>query len=354
MTTRVSGTRTYHTIADLKNADLAIARPENPVYQQSSDIPLIADIFTQILDSGTPFFEQKYIAPDVEDNEDDDEDKPVGRWENTTNVVKFSRTSIDREGGEIKNADDVEEKRNRHLDISGRFEVSGANDSEYKLTFPIALTVNGVSQDIAGGSVGLTAFYRGSNLSRRRAGCGGEGRVLICLNGLWTTVDINAIMHKQTKNWIKDGGPRQLMTQGLQNIANTFRNYGADVEQMKSRYITAKELHDCMMASMRYKVMCSADLGKVIDIYEDTKSNWFEDDNPTAWRLYNSFTRCAEEQNSMPVRERILGGLYWPMAKAGIIDLPDHIKYPADYQTICTPDSVNSNHATEEQMLVNS
>ena len=44
MTTRVSGTKIFHSVEALKNAGLAIASPQDPKYQQSSDIASIAII----------------------------------------------------------------------------------------------------------------------------------------------------------------------------------------------------------------------------------------------------------------------------------------------------------------------
>jgi len=332
MAIRVSGTKVFKSLAELNGANLQTAHPENPIYQQSSKIAEIAEIFTHVLDANNPFFEREYNAE-------------TKQWENTENVVKFSRCRLDREGGE---GDD------NYLGDEGRFEVSGANDSEYKLTYPVALTVNDKPITIADGSVGLTAFYRGSNVSRTRACSGGEGRVLVCLNGLWTTVDLSNIRHKQTKNWIAEGGPRQLINDGLQNIADTYKNYGADVEQMSNRKVSRLELHDCLMSAMAYNVVASSDLKKVHDIFNgkgESNQKWFTNAEPTAWRLYNSFTRYAEGQSSMQVRERVLGGLYWPMAKTGLIDLPKHVTYPADYSTICDANSVDDNHVTADQML---
>ena len=332
MSNRISGTKVFKTLAELNGANLQTAHPENPIHQQSSKIAEIADIFTHVLDANNPFFERAYNTE-------------TKQWENTENIVKFSRCRLDREGGE---GDD------NYLSDEGRFEIAGANDSEYKLTYPIELTVNDKRVSIANGNVGLTAFYRGSNVSRTRASVGGEGRVMVCLNGMWSTVDLSNIRHKQTKNWIADGGPRQLINDGLQNIADTYKNYGADVEQMSNRTVSRLELHDCLMGAMAYNVVSSSDLKKVHDIFNGKgaeNQQWFNDDKPTAWRLYNSFTRYAESQSSMQVRERVLGGVYWPMAKTGLIDLPKHATFPADYSTICDANSVDDNHVTADQML---
>ena len=332
MATRVSGTKVFNSLAELKGANIETAHPENPIYQQSSVISEMADKFTQVIDANEPFFERVY-------------DKETKKWNNTENVVKFSRCRLDREGGI---GDD------NFISDGGRFEIAGANDSEYKLTYPLALTVNDKPVSIAGGSVGLTAFYKGSNVSRNRACSGGEGRVMVCLNGLWVTIEARNVQHKQTKIWIDNFGPRQLMIDGLQNIADTYKTYGADVEKMQDRSVSRLELHDCIMSAMEYKVLASSDIKKVTDIFNGKNVEneaWFENEKPTAWRLYNSFTRYAESQPSMQVRERVLGGVYFPMAKAGLIDLPKHITFPADYATICDANSVDSNHVTAEQML---
>jgi len=326
MANRISGTKVFNSLHELNGANLQTATPENPIYQQSSKIAEIAEIFTHVLDAKNPFFQRAYNAE-------------TKQWENTENVVKFSRCRIDREGGDGPD---------NHLSENGRFEVSGADDSEYKLTYPIQLTINDKLVPIADGTMGLTAFFRGSNKSRSRAMTGGEARVLVCLNGMYSTMDLSNTRHKQTKNWIADGGPRQLITDGLQNIADTHQSYGADYEQMANRTISRTDLHDCLMSAMAFDVVSSSDLKKVHDIFNGKGSEnqkWFTDEKPTAWRLFNSFTRYAESQPSMPVRERVLGGVYWPMAKTGLIDLPKHATFNADYSTICDSYSVDTNHA---------
>ena len=346
MADRVSGTKIFHSVEALKNAGLAIASPQDPKYQQSSNIASIAETFQHILDhDGTKFWQQKNVGT-VEN--------PI--MQNTNQLITFKRTDIAREGG----SDDDIRKIDRNVAKIGRdglFEISGAGDADYKLTHAVEVykqdhsdphnIAPAVLQTLADGAVGMSVFYRGSNVSRVRANCGSEINALICLNGMRALVDIFVARHKQTKNWTgldeNDqpllNGPRQLIYDGLQGLANSFETYGANVAEMQARTVTEAQLNTCLISASKMKVnganiVSWSDLQKVHSLYNDKKSQWFADDKPTAWRLYNSFTRYAESQNSMPNREKILQGAYWPMARAGIIDLPEHVAYKNDFEVL--------------------
>ena len=346
MTTRVSGTKIFNSVEELKHAGLAIASPKDPKYQQSSNIASIAETFQHILDhDGTKFWKQNNIGT-VE--------KPV--MQNTNQLITFKRVDISREGG--SDADIRKIDRNvAHIGRDGLFEISGAGDADYKLTHAVEVykqdhsdphnIAPAVLQTLADGAVGMSIFYRGSNVSRIRANCGSEINALGCLNGMRALIDIYVARHKQTKNWtgldendqpLLDG-PRQLIYDGLQGLANSYDTYGADVANMQARTVTEAQLNTCLISASKMKVNGSnivswSDLQKVHALYNDKKSAWFADDKPTAWRLYNSFTRYAESQNSMANREKILQGAYWPMARAGIIDLPKHVEYKNDFEVL--------------------
>ena len=345
MTTRVSGTKIYHSIDALKRANLAIASPQDPKYQQSSDIATIAETFQQVLDhDGTKFWQQENVGT-VEN--------PI--MQNTDQLITFKRTEIAREGGD----DDIREidRDVAHIGRDGLFEISGAGDADYKLTHAVEIykqdhsdphnIAPAVLQTLAGGDVGMSVFYRGSNVSRLRANCGAELDALICLNGVRAMIDLYIARHKQTKNWTGLdennnpllNGPRKLMYDGLQGLANSYESYGANVAEMQSRTVTETQLNTCLVSASKMKVNGSSivswsDLQKVHNLYNNKGSQWFADDKPTAWRLYNSFSRYAESQNSMANRERILQGVYWPMARAGIIDLPKHVAYKNDFEVL--------------------
>lgn len=319
MATRTTGTQKFYSLDSLRNANVLTASPDNPVYQRSNEIVETAEMFTSVLD-----------------------DKKTAFLDSERNVITFERTSLERENGTGTGGTIAE---------SGYYEVSGAGDSEFNMQFPLTVKKNGEAVVLAGGDLGLTAFLRGSNKSRTAMITGGEAKVLACLNGMITSLALGQAKQKQTHNL----DIRSLILQGLQNLANSYQGYGADIEAMKARTVSRPELHDCLISARQLKVASMQGLGHVLDIFEGKQdSDFFSDDNrqPTVWRLFNSFTRYAESQNSSQVRQQVIGGVYWPLAKAGLFDLPSHCTFPADYRSITVQGSENDLHAVDTRQQV--
>ena len=298
--TRITGATTFHSIDELKQANLAVASPENPVHQQSTAIVDVAEIFSHVLESGKPFFQTDANGEAVNDD-----------------IYTVRKKTIEREGGDDTGVKTISE--------TGLIEVAGRNDAEYKISYPVEILKNGVSEITAGGAMGLMLFYRGSNASRVASRCGGEAKVLVCLNGLMIFENLGVTPHKQTKNWIADGGQRQLCFDGIQSAINNHAlgAYDGLYNELNDRIITSVEVHDAIMRARNLKVVCDQDIGKVYDIYNDDKSTWFSDDRPTAWRLYNSFTRHAETCGSLTKRDAIISKIQFPLSDAGLCGMPE-------------------------------
>jgi len=297
--TRITGAKTFHSIEELKRANLAVATPENPVHQQSTAIETVADTFSHVIDDGKPFFQT------------DANGEAVGE-----DIYTVKKKMLEREGG-----DDTGIKT---LSETGLIEVAGRNDAEYKISYPVEIYKNGVKEITAGGAMGLMLFYRGSNASRVASRCGGEAKVLVCLNGLMLYENVGVAPHKQTKNWIADGGQRQLCFDGIQNAINNHARgaYDGLYNELNERIVTSVEVHDAIMKAHNLNVISSQDIGKVYDIYNDNKSPWFSDDRPTAWRLFNSFTRHAETCGSLSKRDDIISKIQFPLSDAGLCGMP--------------------------------
>ncbi len=290
--TRTTGSQIFRSLEALKRAELNLAHPENPVHQRSNEIAEVATQCASVLDDpATRFF--------------DSEGK----------VITFARKSLERIGGEGEG---------EYISEDGKFEVWGKDGSEYRHEFPLQLFVDGKEHSIASGSAGLMAYFRGSNASRTRALAGGKASVLQCLNGMETALALGEdVKRKQTGTL----DIRTIFLQGLANLAKNYRGFGADIEAMQSRTVNQKEVAEFLLActQLRYKsspIISWSDCGKVWDIFNDTKSDWFVDDKPTVWRLYNSATRYAESQSSAEVRERVAKAVYYPLSTAGLYDLP--------------------------------
>jgi hypothetical protein len=300
MTSRTTGTRVFNSLPALQNANLQLSHPDNPVYQRSNVISDVAEMFQGVVDSKNT----RFLDPDG-------------------SVITFARKSIEREHGEGEGGEIAE---------SGRFEISGAGDSEFKMSFPLELYKDGILSPIAGGALSLIASLSGSNRSRYRMTAWGGASVLACLNGIMTSLAIAKVGRKQT-----DGlDVRQLVMAMLQQLANTYHGFNLDVEAMKNRVISRQEVADFLISARQLNVASFQNCGGVLDLFNDTASPWFAEDNqkPTVWRLFNAFTRQAEAQNSSDVRQKMIGGVYWPLAHAGIFDLPAHCTFPASYQSL--------------------
>ena len=316
MNTRTTGSFKFNSLEALQNANLNLAHPSDPIYQRSNKINEVAELYTSILD-----------------------DPETAFLDRERNVITFERTELERENGNGEGS---------LMEKSGCYEISGAGNSEYKMSFPITVYKNGQAVSVAGGTLGLTAFLQGSNKSRSAMVTGGEAKVLACLNGMITSLVLDQTKQKQTMNL----DIRVLILQGLQTLANSYQGYGTDVEKMKDRTITRSELHDCLISARQLKVASMQGLGHVLDIFEGKQdSEFFADDNkkPTVWRLFNSFTRYAESQSSAQVRQQVIGGVYWPLAKSGLFDLPKHCVFPADYQSITVDNSSDDFHAVDDR-----
>lgn len=309
--TRITGAKTFHSIEELERANLAVASPDNPIHQKSTAIAEVAEIFSHVLDSKTPFFHRDKNGVPLSDD-----------------IYTVRKKMIEREGGDDTGLKTISE--------NGIIEVAGANDAEYKISYSVELMINGVAQVTAGGAMGLIIYFRGSNASRVASRCGGEGRVLACLNGLYVLMDLGVQPHKQTKNWIANGGQRQLCFDGIQSAINNHAEgkYDGLYNELNDRIITSVELHDTIMKAKNLKVISSQDIGKVYDIYNDTTSVWFSDDRPSAWRLLNAFTRHAETCGSLVKRDEILSRVQFPLADAGLCKLPEGF-HKASARTFC-------------------
>jgi len=300
MAIRTTGTKVYNSLSALQNANLTLSHPDNPVYQESNVIGDVAELFQGILDADST----RFLDPDG-------------------SVITFSRKSIEREHGTGDGGE---------IDSSGRFEISGAGDSEYKMSFPLEVYKNDVLSPIAGGALSLIANVSGSNRSRYALKAWGGADVLACLNGMMTSLAIAKESKKQTSNL----DIRGVIMAMLQQLANTFHGFGLDVEAMQNRSVNRQELADFLISARQLKVASFQNCGGVLDLFNETDSPWFSDDNrkPTVWRLFNAFTRQAESQNSSDVRQKMIQGIYWPLAHVGLFDLPEHCSYSATYNSL--------------------
>jgi hypothetical protein len=300
MTTRTTGSRVL-SLENIGNASLNLAHPDNPVHQQSNDIAETALMFRNTIDADS----SRFFA------------------DGSNDIITFARKSIEREHGEGEGSD---------IPDAGIVEVSGANDAEYKMSVALDVYKNGELQTIGGGAMSLMAHLSGSNRSRERMTVWGGGSVLACLNGMETTQALGRVRRKQTKTL----QVRELIIEMLQQLADTYQGFGVDMNAMKSRTINRQEVADVLISARQLKVASLQNLGGVLDLFNDSSSPWFADDNqkPTVWRLYNAFTRQASAQNSSDVRKKMVQGVYWPLAHAGVFDLPKHCTFPASYQSL--------------------
>ena len=297
--TRVTGSRTL-SLENIENVRLNLAHPENPIHQRSNDISETALMLRNTIDSeNSRFF------------------NPSG------DVITFARKSIEREKGTGDNATIPE---------SGIVEISGANDAEYKMSVALDVFKNGELETAGNGDMSLMAYLSGSNRSRQAMTVWGGGSVLACLNGMETSLALSKVKRKQTKTL----SIRELIIEMLQQLANTYTGFAVDIDRMKDRTLNRQEVADVLISARQLKVASFQNLGGVLDLFNDTNSAWFADDNqkPTVWRLYNAFTRQANAQNSSDVRKKMVQGVYWPLAHAGVFDLPKHCTFPASYNSL--------------------
>jgi hypothetical protein len=300
MTSRTTGTRVFNSLPALQNANLQLSHPDNPVYQRSNQISEVAEIFQNVLDDDKTRF-----------------------FDGDNSVITFGRKGIEREGGTGDGGE---------IDSSGKFEISGAGDSEYHMSFPLDVYKDGVLSPIAGGILALIAHLSGSNRSRYALKAWGGADVLCCLNGMTTSLAISKESKKQTDKL----DIRGVIMAMLQKLANTYHGFGLDVEQMQNRSVNRQELADFLISARELKVASFQNCGGVLDLFNDSSSKWFAEDNqkPTVWRLFNAFTRQAELQNSSDVRQKMIQGVYWPLNHSGLFDLPDHCTFSANYHSL--------------------
>lgn len=299
MTTRTTGSRII-SLDSLGNANLETAHPDNPIHQLSNNIAETSAMFLDTIDSEQSRF--------LNSNGD---------------VISFKRKAIERQGGTGSGGE---------ISESGIAEISGANDAEYKFSVALDVFKNGLPETVCDNALALMAYLSGSNRSRERMNAWGGGSVLVCLNGMETTLALGRVRRKQTKTL----SVRDLVRAMLEKLANTYQGFQDDMNAMKDRTINRQELHDVLISARQLKVASFQNLGCVLDIFNETDSPWFADDNqkPTVWRLYNAFTRQANVQNSSDVRKKMIQGVYWPLAHAGVFDLPKHCAFPASYNSL--------------------
>ena len=297
--TRVTGSRVL-SLENIENANLNLAHPENPIHQRSNDIAETAKMFKDTIDSE----KSRFL------NESGD-------------VITFARKSIEREKGTGDNAT---------ISDAGIVEVSGAGDSEYKMSVALEVFKNGTLETVGDGAMSLMAHLMGSNKSRQAMSGWGDGAVLACLNGVMTTLSLGKVKRKQTKTL----SIRDIVIGLLQQLANTYHGFATDIDAMKDRTLNRQEVADVLISARELRVASFQNLGGVLDLFNDTNSPWFADDNqkPTVWRLYNAFTRQANVQNSSDVRKKMIQGVYWPLAHAGVFALPKHCTFPASYKSL--------------------
>jgi len=300
MATRTTGTKIFYSRSALENANLNLAHPENPVHQRSNEIVGVADIFRTVLDDP----QSRFLDPDGK-------------------VITFARRGVERENGIGAGAE---------IDSSGKYEVSGAGDSEFSMSFPLDINIDGKLADVGAGALALIANLSGSNRSRYALTAWAGALALACLNGMTTSLAIAKERKKQTHNL----DIRGVILAMLQGLANTYKGFGLDVEAMKNRPVNRQELADFLISARQLKVASFQNCGGVLDLFNDTSSPWFADDNqkPTVWRLFNAFTRQAEFQNSSDVRQKMIGGVYWPLAHCGLFTLPEHCTFSANYHSL--------------------
>jgi len=315
--TRTTGKNTYNSLESLASSKPLLAHPSDPIHQVSNDIVETATMYQSVLD-----------------------DPSVKFFDDAGDVIHFARKGLEREFGKGDGGE---------ISADGLFTVAGDGDSEFEMTFPVDVYKNNSLVTTEG--LGMTAFLRGSNKSRIAMVTGGEARVLACLNGMMTSMDLGHAKRKQTKNL----SVRDLIIEGLQRLALSYHGYAGDVEALKARTITRQEFHDALWSARELEVCSSQGLGHVSDIFNGkSDSEFFADDSrtPTAWRLFNSFTRYAERQNSPLVRKTVIQGVYWPLATAGIFDLPAHCQYNASYQSLAVAGSSDDLHAPDDRQAV--
>ncbi len=192
------------------------------------------------------------------------------------------------------------------------------NETDLYASVPIEILRNGEVQHLGGaGNMGFTLNVIASNRSRRAFQMCISALVLKCLNGMKSTEQIVSVKAKQTKNLAIP----EMLKQGLEIASREYVHFQKDVRLLQQKEVTREALGVCLNSLAANRIVSWSGCGKVYELYCDTSHAEFDDINPSAWRLYNSITNYAKSQ-PLESQRKIIGGAYWGMSDAGLVDLP--------------------------------
>jgi hypothetical protein len=201
-----------------------------------------------------------------------------------------------------------------------KWAVAGQHHTELFGDVGLTAYADGKEVIVAEGTVNHSLSVMASNSSRVAMQLFLSGRVMVCANGMFVNKVLDSVKRKQTTHI----SYRSIIDAGLQNYVDRLDKLNDKVDLMKSITVNEEQYSKTLISAGRLGIIAWSGLGKVDQEWKNPRHDEFKP--RTAWSLYNGFTEVAKEMS--PANQmRTIGGIDYALAKAGLVEKPEHATY---------------------------
>jgi hypothetical protein len=258
-------------------------------------------------------------------------------------LISFKRKSIERIGGHDQKLKD--DSRLDEITETGAWYHSGAGNGKYEASIPLEISrleENRWLPEICdGGSSSFMLNISGSTDQTKAFSAEISTIKPVCLNGMKSEIIVgssNAVKHRNTKGL----NIRELLIEAIRRASSYYHKFNMVSDQLRASEVTLEKLGVFFLSAVNNKIINGGNQTEIFNYFMDSQINknnpqfdsWFDVSDLSGYRLYQACTLWGERQNALEKRNKIASGIWWSLADASILPLPETCVYPSYFNAV--------------------
>lgn len=275
-------------------------------------------------------------------------------------LIAFKRKAVERIGGNGQPLKD--DSRPDSITETGIWSHYGKGNSKYTADIPIEILkqINGeFIPEICDGSNGNYVLTISGSTDQTIAQSASLKTVNPnCLNGMTSEIIMGSgvTKHRNTKGL----NIRELYIEAIRLASTYYHKFNSVTEVLRNTDVSTEQLGVFFLSALKNNIINGGNVNEIYDYFMDANqtnnqkyNSWFDNNDMTAYRLYQCATLWGERQNSLDKRRKISNGVWWSLADSGIYPLPDSCSYPSGFKPIkANPEKVIIDISANENVAV--
>ena len=255
-------------------------------------------------------------------------------------LIAFKRKAVERIGGDGQPLKD--DSRHDEIPETGIWNHYGKGNSKYEADIPIEILKlnNGVwIPEVCDGSNGNFVLSISGSTDQTKALTANLKTVNAnCLNGMTSEIVMGngSVKHRNTKGL----DIRGLLVEAIRRASAYYHMFNTVTDELRNKQVSTEQLGVFFLSALKNKIINGGNVNEIYDYFMDAEAinpkfnSWFDNNDMSAYRLYQSTTLWGERQNSLEKRKQISNGVWWSLADSGVFPLPETCTYPSGFKPV--------------------